>query len=298
MRKLSIVLGDYPHTEPLRDGRVTSDLIELEFVHYDTVSDSFDAMVQDQAFDVGEMAVGAFMQGRAAGKPIALLPVVAVGGFHHGRLFYWAESGQVGSADLAGNALAIRSYSQTTGLWIRGILEEQYGVDLSALRWVTLEGSHAAEYHDPPNVTRAPEGSTLMSLLRGGDVVAAALGRAGAQGTATVIADVQDAEDAWFKANRTVGINHMVCVKQEIADDEQLTLELYRMLCAAHELALGPQDQRSMRPGIPGVVREGVDRVRPALEIAARYATHQGLVSEQPDVDSLFPAYLVQKETR
>lgn len=298
MRKLSIVLGDYPHTKPLRDGRVTSDVVELDFISYDPVSDAFDAMVRTQDFDVCEMAVGAFMQGRAAGKPIALLPVVVVGGFHHGRLFSWTERGPVGPGDLAGNALAIRSYSQTTGLWIRGILEEQYGVDLDALRWITLEDSHAAEYVDPPNVSRAADGSSLMSLLRGGEVVAAALGKTGAEGTATVIPDVRAAEDEWFRQNGTVGINHMVCVKQEIADDPELTRELYRMLCASHEMVLGPQAERTMRPGVPSAVREGVDRVRPALEIAARYAVRQGLVPERPDVDSLFPAYLVGAQAR
>lgn len=95
MTELTIVVGDYPHALPLRDGRVTSDLISLKFIDYDPVSDAFDTTVREQRFDVSELAVGAYLQARAAGKPLTLLPVVVVGGFHHGRLFYLPENGTV-----------------------------------------------------------------------------------------------------------------------------------------------------------------------------------------------------------
>ena len=162
MTTLTILIGDYPHTRPLRDGRVTSELIEFAFIdEYDPVSSGFDRMVREQAFDVSEMAIGAFLQGHAAAAPIALLPVVVVGGFHHSTIRYWPANGIVTPSDLQGQTLAVRAYSQTTGLWARAILAEQYAIDLESLRWLVTLGSHSDAYLDPPNVTRVPEGETL-----------------------------------------------------------------------------------------------------------------------------------------
>ena len=284
MRELTIVVGDYPHTKPLRDGRVSSDLISLKFIDYDPVSGAFDTTVREQRFDVSELAVGAYLQARAAGKPLTLLPVVVVGGFHHGRLFYLPEHGTVRPEDLPGKKVAIRSYSQTTPLWIRGILADQYGVDSDDITWVTLEDSHAGEYHDPPNTERAPEGSKLIQLLQDQKVVAAALGKNGAPGTATVIEDVKAAEAEFYDRFKTTGINHMVCVRDDIAADEQVTRELMRMFTEAHTLA-GRGDDKDP-------IREGVPAVRTALELAIGYAHRQHLIPSEPTVDSLFPAYL------
>ena len=294
MRELTIALGDYPHTAPLRDGRVTSDLISLKFIDHDPVSDAFDAMVREQRFDVSELAVGAYLQARAAGKPITLLPVVVVGGFHHGRLYYTPEHGTVRPADLPGRKVAIRSYSQTTGLWLRGILLDQYGVDSDAITWVTLEDSHAAEYHDPPNTERAPDGATLIQLLKDGAVAAAALGAKGAPQTETVIPDVKAAQAEFYQRFKTTGINHMVSVRDDVADDEKLTRELYRMFGAAHTLALGPNGTRQAADGLPSPIREGVPAVRTALDLAIKYAQYQHLIPAAPSTGSLFPAYLVE----
>lgn len=294
MPELTIALGNYPHTAPLRDGRVTSDLIRLKFIDYDPVSDAFDAMVREQRFDVSELAVGAFLQARAADKPITLLPIVVVGGFHHGRLFYLAENAVVRPDDLPGRKVGIRSYSQTTGLWLRGILLDQYGVDSDKITWVTLEDSHAAEYRDPPNTERAPEGVKLMQLLKDGTVSAAALGRAGASGTATVIPDVKAAEADFYERFKTTGINHMVTVRDEIAADEALTRELYRMFSEAHALVLGEAGDRRSADGSPSPVREGVPAVRTALDLAINYAHQQHLIPSKPGTDSLFPAYLTE----
>lgn len=297
MTKLSVVLGDHPHTRPLRDGRVGSDLIELEFVEYDPISSAFDEMVRSQSFDVCEMAIGAFMQGRAADKPIALLPIVVVGGFHHGRTRYWTANGIVTPDDLSGQTLAVRAYSQTTGIWARGILAEQYGVDLASLKWLVTEGSHSESYVDPDNVTHAREGRKLVTILRDGDAIAAILGSGGAEGTRPVIADVRAAEDAWYAEHKVVGINHMVCVRGEIAEDAELTRELYRMLRESHEAVLGPQAHRETRPGIPSAIREGFAEVRPALELGARYAAEQGVIPAVPEIEPMFPDYLVEATT-
>ena len=75
--------------------------------------------------------------------------------FQHGCMLYNAERGKLEPADLPGSRIGVRSYSQTTGVWMRGILENDYGVDLSRVQWVTFEDGHVAEAKDPPGVIRA-----------------------------------------------------------------------------------------------------------------------------------------------
>ena len=78
--------------------------------------------------------------------------------------------------DLEGKRVGVRSYSVTTGAWIRGILAEDYGVDLSRIQWVTFEEAHVAEFRDPPNVQRAPAGKDINAMLLAGELDAAILG--------------------------------------------------------------------------------------------------------------------------
>ncbi len=293
MQTLKSVLADYPHTRALKEHELTSTEVALEFVEYPTVSDAFDAMVREQEFDVCEIAVGAFLQARSFDKPLTLLPVVLAGGLHHRRLCYDSQKGILRPEDLRGKRVAIRAYSQTTGLWVRGILAEEYGIQPADLQWVTLEGSHAAEYVDPPNVERAPHGTKLVDLVLEGSVDAAVIGRAGRPGLVPVIPDVEDAERRWMERHGTTGINHMVCVRDDVAEDAAVVNALYRLLAAGIEGAVsdGPVS------GPPSGVRFGVDRVRAALGLATQLAYEQAMIPAIPSVDSLFPEALLDTES-
>src|SRR5690349_4843186 len=78
--------------------------------------------------------------------------------------------------DLNGKRVGVRAYTQTTGVWVRGFLAEDYGVDLKSVTWVTFEDPHLAEYREPPNVTRAQGGKPLNQMLLDGEIDAAILG--------------------------------------------------------------------------------------------------------------------------
>lgn len=291
MRRLNIALGTHPHLEPIRDGRVTSELVDLDFQDYSAINRAFRPMIEDQAFDVSEIALGAFLQAHAAGKPLALLPLVEAGGFHHQYLRYPSQARRVALSDIKDSTLGIRSYSQTTGLWVRAILAEQFGIDLDGLHWLTLEGAHTADYSDPPNVSRAPEGETLASLLEKGAITAAVVGPE-ATGTVPVVTDAVSLEDAWYARHRVVGINHMVCVSQDVASDTEVVREVYRMIAEAHRISLGPQESRGSRPGIPAAVREGTTAVQEAFDLGARFAQQQYMIASAPSLDDVLPACL------
>jgi 4,5-dihydroxyphthalate decarboxylase len=79
-------------------------------------------------------------------------------------------------ADLAGRRVGVRTYSQTTGMWVRGILQNEYGVDLDKVAWITFDDSHLAEYSDPPNCQCAQKGKKLVDMLLDREVDVTLLG--------------------------------------------------------------------------------------------------------------------------
>jgi hypothetical protein len=124
------LLGDYPGTRALRRGDVTSPLVRLAFADVKSASAGFKRAVRDLEFDVAELAIVTFLLAKAHGKPLVLLPAVVLGRFQHPYLVYNHERGRLAPSDLTGRRVGIRSYSVTTVTWLRGILAEEYGVDL------------------------------------------------------------------------------------------------------------------------------------------------------------------------
>src|SRR6185312_11967454 len=119
-------VGLYPRTRALRSGEVTSDKLRLVFADIPTINRAFAPMVQEARFDVSEMAIATFLQAKAYGKPLALLPVTVAARFQQSALLCRAGSDIRGPADLAGRRVGVRAYSQTTGMWLRGILADEY----------------------------------------------------------------------------------------------------------------------------------------------------------------------------
>ena len=93
-----------------------------------TINRAFAPMVREQLFDVSEMAIATFLQAKAYGKPLVLLPVVLAARFQESALLCRADSDIRRPADLVGRRVGVRAYSQTTGVWLRGILADAYGV--------------------------------------------------------------------------------------------------------------------------------------------------------------------------
>ena len=114
----------------------------------------------------------------------------------------------------------MRAYTQTTGVWVRGILAEDYGVDLGSIKWVTFEEGHVAEYADPPNVRRAPEGKQLAQMLLDGELDAAIVGdKFPDPRLKPLIPDAETANRKWSESHGGVPINHMLVIREELARD-------------------------------------------------------------------------------
>ena len=153
--QLTAAVGDYPHTKALKDGRVRSDSFSLSFADIPAINRAFAPMAREQRFNVSEMAIATYFQAKAYGKPLVLLPVVLAARFQEGALLCRADSDIEGPASLAGRRVGVRAYGQTTAMWLRGVLSEDFGVPADTIRWVTFEGAHVAEAADPSWAERA-----------------------------------------------------------------------------------------------------------------------------------------------
>ena len=282
---LRIAIGDYPHTLPLKRGEIVSPTLKLDFVDVTPMHKAFKPMVREHAYDASEMALVTYLQAMIYNKGLKLLPAAMLARFQHGTMLFNAERGKIGPSDLAGRRIGVRSYTQTTGVWIRGILANDYRVDLSRVQWVTFEDGHLAEYRDPPGVIRARSDQDMTQMLIDGDLDAAIYGAAMPNDARlqSVIPNPDLAARAWYEKHRLLPVNHMVVVTESLARaNPQAVAELYRMLEAGKKAAGLPT------PGQIDTAPFGKAANRPSLELLMSYAAQQGLFSRRLEVDDLW----------
>jgi 4,5-dihydroxyphthalate decarboxylase len=279
---LRVAIGDYPHTLPLKRGEIASPWLKLEFVEVKPLYQAFKPMVREHAYDVSEMALVTYFQAKDHDKGLVLLPAAMLARFQHGTMLFNAERGALAPKDLPGRRIGVRSYSQTTGVWIRGILENDYGIDLGGVQWMTFEDGHVAEARDPPNVIRARAGQDITAMLIAGELDAAIYGAAlpNDPRLQSVINDPDDAAIAWYKKHSLVPVNHMVVVTDELARSNPAAVaELYRLL---------EQAKKASPPvGTIDTAPFGKEANRRCLELLLSYCAQQKLVSRPPTVDEL-----------
>jgi 4,5-dihydroxyphthalate decarboxylase len=282
---LDACFGTYPHTKPLKSGEIKSDRVALRFTDVEPINKAFLLMVRQEKFDVSEMAIATYLQAKAYGKPLVLLPATMMGRFQHGTMFYNSERGTLTPGSLTGRRVGVRAFSQTTGVWLRGILWKDYGVDLGKVKWVTFEDAHVPEYRDPPGVERAAAGKDMTKMLLDGELDAAIFGGniPGDPRLKSVIAEPETAAKAWYKKHATVPVNHMVVVKSALAkSDPAAVREIFRMLQAAKKAAGLP------KPDAIDTISFGFAAVKPALELMSSYALEMKIIPRRFSVEELF----------
>ena len=121
----------------LKDGTVAPAGFSFEFEEIPVLVKGFRRMVRSLEFDVSEMALTTYLTAREHGVAFTALPIFLVRGFHHGAIHYNIRSGVREPKDLEGRRVGVnRGYTVTTGVWARGILASEYGVDLERVTWV------------------------------------------------------------------------------------------------------------------------------------------------------------------
>jgi 4,5-dihydroxyphthalate decarboxylase len=283
--RLRANLADYAVTKALKSGAVGSDLVTFDFCGPKVAFQGFKPMVRERAFDASELAIATFLQAKVYGKPVTLLPAVVMGRFQHNHALRCIARGPLAPGDIAGRRIGIRSYTQTTGIWVRGILQHEYGVDLNKVTWVCNDDGHLAEFVEPPNVARTPADSNKVDqMLLDAELDAAILGAdmPNEPRVAHLIPNPKEAALAWRKKYGTVPVNHFFCVDKDLADTRpDVVAEVFRMLKASKAAAQPPAD------GIDFHLF-GIGALRKPLELIIQYAVEQKIIPRAFTVDELF----------
>jgi len=276
---LRTLLGDYPNTKALKKGDVRSDLIDFSFADYSPPHTGFKAMVRERAFDVSEMAIVTYLIGKAFDKPMVLMPAVVMGRTQHDYALYLASRGTLKPTDLNGKRVGIRSFTTTTGAWIRGILANDYGVDLDSIDWVTYEEPHIAEYRDSTEL--APKGKNILQMLLDGEIDAALGEKSNDPRLKSLFPDADAEAAAWCERRGILPLNHLVVVSKELSETQpEVVREVFRLLKeskAAAQPAAGPD-----------FFPLGVEAMRKPLETIIQFAAQQQLIPRAYAVDELF----------
>jgi NMT1/THI5 like protein len=245
MASLKIAVGNYGLTKPLKDGSVRAGRLALEYVPVDAIVPAMRRMVRGLEFDICEMAFTTYLCAKAYGKPITAIPVFLTRNFHHWAIFYNVHSGIQKPKDLEGRTVGVnRGYTVTTGLWARGILQSEYGVDLREITWAPTDDEHVAEYKYPANVDLSYRGKPLAELLVSGKLPAAVGDvRVNSPDVQPLIPDARNAGFAYFRKTGVYPINHGLVVKDAVLKaNPGLAKELFDAFRAAKKIYMAHLD--------------------------------------------------------
>ena len=301
MAALKTALATYPHTKGLKDGTVSVPGIELEHVEVAPITAAFRRMCRTLDFDVTEMAITTYLTAKAHGKPFTALPVFVMRQFHHAPIVYNVKSGVQSPRDLEGKKVGVRAYTVTTGVWTRGILATEYGVDLDKITWVVVDEEHVQEYRKPANVLERP-GANLGDMLVKGELAAAiGAGKIDSPDVKPLIPGAGEAEAAWYRKTGIYPINHTVVVKDTLLQaDPTLGPKLFQAFETAKGQLLkqissgaalsGDAEVLARRRTIVGddPLPNGVARNRPALEAIIRFAHDQKILPRTVKPEEVF----------
>jgi 4,5-dihydroxyphthalate decarboxylase len=272
--RLRALLGDHPGTEALKNGAIRSDLVSFDFADYSPTHKGFKPMVREAAFDVSELAIVTYLMAKSFDKPMVLLPDVVVARGQHGYAAYNAKRGALTPFDLNGKRVGIRSFTTTTGAWLRGILANDHGVDLDSIDWVTFEDAHVAEFVD--TTKRASSGKQIVQMLLDGELDAVLGEKVEHPDLEPLFADVTAEEKAWSAKHGISPINHMVVVSMELSRNHpDVVREVHRLLTESAKAA-------------PAAPRFTADEMRGSLQTITHYVAQQELIPREFSVDELF----------
>ena len=247
---------------PLCSDAIALDGLRLDWIKVEPQIAAYRKMVRELAFDVCELAPTTYLCARAFNKQFTAIPVFLTRDFHHHSVVCNVASGIKEPKDLVGKTFGVRAYTVTTGVWTRGILQSEYGVDPARVTWYTDDEEHVTEWVPPPNVVKLPPGESLATMIAAGRLDAALSGAAGigrsgpptanweaaaAQAIAAprsaplapLFPDARALEVAWYRRTKIFPINGLIVIKNAVlAAHPWVAPELLRAFQASKDLHL------------------------------------------------------------
>lgn len=318
--KLSFACGPYDRMEPLRDGRVSPEGINLKHHVIQAPREIFDRMVGDNAFDVAELSVSEFISLTGAGKcPFVALPVFPSRVFRHGFTCINAHAGIKTSKDLEGKRVGVPLYTQTAAIWVRGNWQHEYGVDLSTITWVQGAIEKPEAHGDPSalpllkpaNIEINNSGKSLSDLLVEGGIDATMGSRmpdsvfTRPDDVVRLFPEFREEEKQYYRETKIHPIMHLVAIQKDIYEKNPwIGQTLYDAFCRSRDIAWDDVRfsgaPRYMLPWLHADIAEiekefdgdpwpyGVEKNRPTLNALVQYMVEQDFIAEPIPIDELF----------
>lgn len=303
--KLTVVTRTQGNNAAFKNGSVKPKTFEPEFIEVDPLIAAFRRQVRQSEFDICEMAITTYMCARAHGKPMTAIPVPLVRQFHHGAILVNTKAGIATPKDLEGKRVGVnRGYTVTTGVWARGVLADEHGVDLSKISWILSGDEHVAEYKPPANVVPIAAGKKMQDMLVSGELVAAIGVEIDHPDIKPLIPSALDAGLAAYKARGHYPINHLVVVRDDLlAKHPALAADVFEAFTESKrryvaDLKAGKIEKLSAVDKVHLKVIEaggdplpyGIAPNRKVIEELMRHAVSQGIIPKAVPVEELFAA--------
>jgi 4,5-dihydroxyphthalate decarboxylase len=309
--KLTVACGDYEIVRALADGTVKADGLELIMLTDMGSRERHWRMARKREFDVCEINIGGFLMGRDRGEPLTAIPVFLHRRFRHGFVFVNRDAGIRAPKDLVGKKIGGTNFQPASNIWMRGILEEHYGVPHRDCIWV-VERSEDVEFTPPPGlrIEMIPAGKHLDVMLAEGEIPAMLspdIPRLFLQGDKRIVRlfpNYKDIEIEYFGKTGIFPIMHVTVIRKEIVDtypwvatnlvkafDEAKALA-YRRVANPRVVPLAWirtawEEQQEVLGGDPWAYGLN-DANRKNLQTVQRYCHQQGLIARILPLDELF----------
>jgi 4,5-dihydroxyphthalate decarboxylase len=303
MLKLKTVTRTQGNNAALKDGSVSPKTFAFDFVEVDPLIAAFRRMVRGNEFDICEMAITTYACARAHGKTVTAIPVFLVRAFHHGAILVNAKAGVSRPKDLEGRKVGVnRGYTVTTGVWARGVLASEHGVDLGKITWVLSGDEHVAEYVPPANVVPIGQGKQMAEMLVSGELAAAIGVDVKHPDVRPLIPDALEAGLAALKSRGHYPINHLVVIKDElIARHPDLAADVFAAFVEAKRRYLGelksgtiakPTEVDRVHQRVMEITGDplpyGIAPNRQMLDELIGHAVSQGIIAQRVTPEELF----------
>jgi 4,5-dihydroxyphthalate decarboxylase len=315
--KLSFGCWDYDRIRSLTDGTVQVNGIDLNWLNM-PVEETFWRMMRYQEFDVSELSLSSYLVGKDRGLPLTAIPVFMSRSFRHSGIYINSNSGITKPSDLRGKRVAIPEYQLTACLWIRGILQHEYGVKPSEMQWFTGGEETPGRIEKvslklPAEINIQPIAAdqTLNQMLESGEVDALIAPRApssflkGSPNVKRLFTDYVSVEKEYFKKTGIFPIMHVVAIKDEILQkDPWVAQNLYQAFVQAKQRVYdGFNQTAALKVTLPWLLSEventkqlmgndfwpyGVGKNRTNIDAAINYSYEQGMISRRLEIEELF----------
>jgi 4,5-dihydroxyphthalate decarboxylase len=308
---LTLAVGDYESIRALKEGTVQADGIELTVITDMTSDIRHWRMLRNREFDVAELSMSNYLMAKYTGLPFTAIPVFLHRRFRHGFVFLNAAKGIAKPTDLIGRKVGLRNFQATANLWIRGILEHDYGVPHRGLHWLKQDDEEV-DWTPPSDlhIQRIAAGKSIEKMLLDGEIdalihpelIQPILDRD--KRVTRLFPNYRQLEMDYFKRTGIFPIMHTTAIKQEIVDKYPwVPINLYQALEAAKKAAykrmenprIVPlawfrsfwEEQEEVLGADPWVYGLGAVN-RKALETLMQYSQEQGLIGSKIALEELF----------